>query len=530
MKNGEKYSRKSFLNLLFWAGLSLPFLQYCIKKGKGFLLKVTGTNSILGHRLWAKDFPKPTEEIITKFLIVGAGISGLSACRFFAQNNETDFLLLDMEDKVGGNSSNGENQFSKFPLGAHYLPFPNKEDQEIIAFLKESKMYLGDDENGNPILDDEQLTFPQQERLFFKNTWQNDLLPQTGISEETKKEYHIFFKMMDEFRTKKDDFGKYWFDIPIHNSSKEQNLLDLEKITFENWLHTKNLKSEELLWYLDYSCRDDFGLGIKSVSAWIGIHYFAGRKNNWVKNREDQVFSWPEGNARLAKHLSKFSSGNTLTQNLAYQVEINNDKVEVLVFDDLAKKSKKIIADKVLFSTPQFVNQYIFKDRKLKNFKYSPWLLSTITLKNEFGGEVELAWDNVIYGTKGLGYIYDQHQNLNQNLSEKVITYYKSFSEEEVNKSRKKLFSLTEEELKKIVLDELKLAHPLIEDYILEMSFHKIGHGIIAPIPNQIFGEESENLRKNIDDRIYFAHSDLSGISIFEEAFHQGTNAAKQIL
>ena len=129
-----------------------------------------------------------------------------------------------------------------------------------------------------------------------------------------------------------------------------------------------------------------------------------------------------------------------------------------------------------------------------------------------------------------MGYIYDQHQNLNQNLSEKVITYYKSFSEEEVNKSRKKLFSLTEEELKKIVLDELKLAHPLIEDYILEMSFHKIGHGMIAPIPNQIFGAESENLRKNIDDRIYFAHSDLSGISIFEEAFHQGINAAKQML
>jgi hypothetical protein len=27
---------------------------------------------------------------------------------------------------------------------------------------------------------------------------------------------------------------------------------------------------------------------------------------------------------------------------------------------------------------------------------------------------------------------------------------------------------------------------------------------------------------KDIDNKIFFAHTDLSGISIFEEAFHQG--------
>jgi hypothetical protein len=31
----------------------------------------------------------------------------------------------------------------------------------------------------------------------------------------------------------------------------------------------------------------------------------------------------------------------------------------------------------------------------------------------------------------------------------------------------------------------------LIEDFILEMQFHKIGHAMIAPVPNQIFGEET---------------------------------------
>jgi hypothetical protein len=33
-----------------------------------------------------------------------------------------------------------------------------------------------------------------------------------------------------------------------------------------------------------------------------------------------------------------------------------------------------------------------------------------------------------------------------------------------------------------------------------------------------------------VGDRIHFAHSDLSGMSLFEEAFHQGLRAAREVL
>ncbi len=505
----------------------LPFLQYCSKKGKSLLLKISGTNHILGHKLWGKDFPKFSEEIHTKYLVVGGGISGLSACRVFNQHNENEYLLLEMENHLGGNSSNGQNKFSKFPLGAHYLPLPNKENTEIIEFLKECGIYQGD-ENGEPILDEYQMTFPQQERLFFKNSWQNDIIPQNGISPEAKEEFDRFFKMIDHFKGKKDAQNAYWFAIPVHDSSREDEVLQLEKMVFKDWLKQENFKSEELLWLLDYSCRDDYGLGIDYVSAWAGIHYFAGRKNNWSKKYKEQVFTWPEGNARLAKHFSKYIKDRFLPNNLVFEVKINDKNIEVLSFDDTQKKTKKIIAEKVLFATPQFVNKRILNHKKAENFQYVPWLLTTITLQNDFGGDAELAWDNVIYGSDGLGYIYDQHQNVDQIMGEKVITYYRSFSTGDCKKARKKLYALKEDQLKNLVLEDLKKAHPQIEDFIIEMRFHKIGHAMIAPVPNQIFG--NTEAKEPIDDKIFFAHSDLSGISIFEEAFYQGFKTAKEML
>lgn len=53
---------------------------------------------------------------------------------------------------------------------------------------------------------------------------------------------------------------------------------------------------------------------------------------------------------------------------------------------------------------------------------------------------------------------------------------------------------------------------------------------MIRPSPGYVWGGVREKATTPVDNRIFFAHSDLSGISIFEEAFYQGIRAAKEIL
>ena len=165
------------------------------------------------------------------------------------------------------------------------------------------------------------------------------------------------------------------------------------------------------------------------------------------------------------------------------------------------------------------------------HFHYTPWLLATLVVSDiNDNGSFPLCWDNVIYGSKGLGYVYDQHQSLQQLQDKKVITYYYSFSSADLKKTRREMYKKTTEYWKQMVFDDLKIAHPAIESATESIEIHLLGHGMISPVPNFIYGKAKKEASQPIADKIYFAHSDLSGISIFEEAFHQGINAVNSML
>jgi hypothetical protein len=56
------------------------------------------------------------------------------------------------------------------------------------------------------------------------------------------------------------------------------------------------------------------------------------------------------------------------------------------------------------------------------------------------------------------------------------------------------------------------------------------GHGMIGPAIGYVWGDTRSQAKQPVADKLYFAHTDLSGISLFEEAFHQGINAAQHII
>ncbi|MCL9807147.1 FAD-dependent oxidoreductase [Flavobacterium amniphilum] len=536
MKNGVSYNsftRRTFLkslSVLAVFALVPTVITACKNEVLKWIFKVTGANHILGHRLWTKDFPKPSETVNVPVLIIGGGVTGLSAARQLVKKGFQDFFILELEKKIGGNSAHGENKLSKFPLAAHYLPLPNPDDVELISFLKESGV-ITHFENDLPVFDEEQLCFQPQERLFIRNAWQEGLVPKYGNSVESAKETEHFFKLMEVIRGEKGSDGKYFFDIPLRQCSDDAKYRYLDSITMKKWMLDQSFQSEELFEYVNYCCRDDFGFGIETVSAWAGIFYFTARKNQVYQ--KDVVLTWPEGNGRLVKHLSESFKEKIKKQQIAFDVKHVNNTVEVLCFDEIQNKTIKYVAKKVICATPQYVNGYLFTGRGKfgKGFQYAPWFTATITLDYNFNPDNHpLSWDNVIYKSEGLGYVYNQHQSLGQEVMMKVITYYYSFSSGDTAKSRKLLYKMSQHDFEKKIIEDLSIAHPDIASCIKSVEVYKIGHGMVSPGVGFMFGKAKINAQESLNNNVFFAHTDLSGISIFEEAFHQGIAVANRVL
>ena len=516
------------------SSLLLSALQSCTTPAT-YPSTLVGPNAQLGHMLRTGRFDKPSETSSADVVIVGGGISGLSAARYLKKYTG-NFILLELGNDTGGNAIAGSNAISAYPWGAHYLPLPGNNDPELTAFLQEANVITGY-ENGLPVYNEYHLCFDPKERLYINNFWQEGITPREGVPEKDRHEIERFLTLMHDYKNQRGSDGREAFAIPVDHSSQDQKYRALDSISMEQFLIQNNFKSPYLQWYVNYCCADDFGSSSADTSAWAGIHYFASRKGKAANATSDTMLTWPEGNYWLVKQLRKDLVSQIKTNTLVYSVETTASGVSVLYFDATEKRTKQITARAAVMATPQFINQRLLKpelNRALDYtaFQYAPWMVANITLDatlEERKGE-RLCWDNVIYGSDSLGYVNATHQQIGFHGSHNVVTYYKPLLGNDIKKLREQAYRSTIEDWRNIALQDLGKPHKQIENHIKQFDAWVWGHGMIKPAPGFITGATRLQAATPVQDKIYFAHSDMSGVSIFEEAFYRGHTAIRSIL
>jgi hypothetical protein len=140
-----------------------------------------------------------------------------------------------------------------------------------------------------------------------------------------------------------------------------------------------------------------------------------------------------------------------------------------------------------------------------------------------------VAWDNVSYYSDSLGYVVATHQNISTREAGSVITYYYPLSDGKPEDERRTLQSADAGNWRKTIIADLERMHPNITRDIISMDLWPWGHGMISPAVGFIWGDNRKKMRES-NGQIYFAHSDMSGMSNFEEAQYQGVEAARQVL
>ena len=473
-------------------------------------VRLTGTfvhdSHALGHRLRDRQLTSSRQPATrVPLVVVGGGIAGLSAAWRLTRRGFHDFVLLEMEPDAGGNARSGQNEISAYPWAAHYVPVPGPNAPLVRELFDE----LGVFKDGR--WEERHLCHAPQERLFLHGRWQSGFEPQVGPTARDRDHVARFEARMAGFT------ATGAFTVPMGDSVAAT---PLDTVSMAQWLSEEGLDSPWLRWLVDYGCRDDYGARAGDTSAWAGIHYFASRAP-----QESGPLTWPEGNGWITRRLLEIVGDKVKTGQIVTRIAREGRLWSV------STPEARWIADAVIFAAPSFLAARMLDNGPATpDFQYSPWLTANLTLDrwpSERGAPV--AWDNVIVDSPSLGYVVATHQSLRMHVPRTVWTYYWALADGPPRANREWLLAQDWGSLSTRILDDLSRAHPDIRECVSRIDICRMGHAMIRPTPGFLSSPARRHLRAH-GERLYFAHSDLSGLSLFEEAQHRGVAAADHAL
>jgi hypothetical protein len=286
------------------------------------------------------------------------------------------------------------------------------------------------------------------------------------------------------------------------------------------WLDQEGFDSPYLRWRVEYGTRDDYGARLSSVSAWAGVHYHAGRPAE-----EIGPLTWPEGNGWIARRLIERLGGRVESSAMVERIERDGRAWRV------SADSGVWIADEVIYAAPAFLLPYLTgSPHPAARFEYSPWLTANLVLDRwPRSAGVPQAWDNVIFDSPALGYVVATHQSLATHQPGTIWTYYWALADGSPSANRSWLQQQSWDTLAARILADLRRAHPDIDDCVSRLDIMRLGHGMIRPTPGFLTSEGRRRLVAGADG-LSCAHSDVSGLSLFEEAHDGGVRAADRAL
>lgn len=481
-----------------------------------------------GHQLRGGRYPEPIGAVEKhKLVIAGGGVAGLAAAWRLAEAGFADFQLLELEDEVGGNARSGRNAVSAYPLGAHYLPVPNREAKALLHMLRQFGMIVGE-KDGAPVYDPYQLCADLEERVFAGGEWQEGLYPTIALTPRDRAERRAFLQAMAAFRTAVGNDGRPAFAVPSAYSSLDPAFLALDRLSFAHWLDAKGWHSPILRRYVRYCCRDDYGTEPGDVSAWAGIHYFAGRRG-WAANGDgDRELTWPEGNHRLVRLMADRVRDHLRPAHSVFRTQTSHGAVTLDAFDNRAGISRRLQGDALILAMPHFVGARIAPGRvSAKAYSYAPWVVANVTVGRPPAGKgAPLAWDNVSTASESLGYVVATHQSSSARAGPTVLTWYLPLSGLPPADARKLMLERSLGSWQAMVRDDLLALHPELAGAIQRIDIWRWGHAMIRPTPG-FMAEASTRATDALTPPVLLAHSDITGLSLFEEAHHAGVAAAE---
>ena len=416
-----------------------------------------------------------------------------------------------------------------------------KENGALVSRLDEIGVIEGSNKDGEPIIGEQFLCRDPEERVFYKGRWYEGLYLHAGESPDDKAQLEKFNAEIANWVSWRDARSRRAFTIPISACSDDAEVTALDRISMGDWMNERGFASTRLRWWVDYACRDDYGMTLDQTSAWAGLFYFCSRVSK--PDVESQpLITWPEGNGRLVKHLFEKIKPKVQLDRAALELipleENGRSRVDVITIDREGRNPRGFRSDHVIFAAPQTMARYVIRPYRddppahIGEFQLGSWMVANLTLKDRPTSgskrDFPLAWDNVFFESPSLGYVVATHQRSLER-GPTVLTYYYPLCDKDPRAARTRLLETDWHGWADVVLSDLTRAHPDIRNIVERLDVMRWGHAMIRPRTGFVWGKARSQGAKPFRS-IHFAHSELSGVALFEEAFDVGLRAADEVL
>ena len=463
-----------------------------------------------------------------KVAIVGGGIGGLSAAWRLDALGMHDWTLLEMDARTGGNARSASYPGQRAPWGAHYVPVPSVDAVYVRQLFRELGVL-----SANGTWDERVLCHTPQERIWQHGRWHDGLEPIDAISTAHREQFRRFEAQIGEWR------ASGMFRVPSAQGHAQRmaaqraggtaaklatRVASLDGMTALEWMTREGFDAPALRWWVEYGTRDDYGASLSQASAWAAVHYFAGRDSD-----EEGPLTWPEGNdwivqqltARLSARRHADRHPRIVTGAPVWQLTRAGTRWIV------DTPSERVIADAVIWCAPLFVLPRVCDGVTLPvTHEYAPWVVANLVVDRPPASVgAELAWDNVIYGSRALGYVNAAHQHLGTPPDRTVWTWYHAVVDRPAREARHWMQQRPWTSWRDEILADLSRAHGDIAECVARIDIMRWGHAMARPTPG-VLGRVAALQAWQPGPRLFVAHADLSGLSLFEEAQWHGVHAA----
>lgn len=463
----------------------------------------------------------PEERV--RVAILGAGPAGLSAAWELSRRGMDDYAIYELEPEPGGTSAFGRTELTRYPWGAHYLPVPRRDQPALVTLLDELDAWA-DRETRTPR--EHLLVRAPHERLFYRGFWYRGLFPHVGATDEDRAQLARFEARVAAWVGFRDGDGRRAFDLPSARGSDAPEVMALDAMSAAEWCDRHGLTSPRLRWWLEYGTRDDYGLTLEDASAWALLFYHAARVD--APGEPSAGFlTWPEGNGALVRHLSRTAGRRLHTSTMA--VRVGRDGAVDLI-DARTRAPRRVRAERVICALPRFVAARVVEGAPgADDASYGAWMVANLHLRDRPGERgFPPCWDNVLYDSPSLGYVSATHQR-GRDFGPTIWTYYFPLADRDPREARRRLLEHDLEDWREAIVADLGRAHPDLPQHLTRVDVCRWGHAMAQPRVGVRASEARRRAARPVG-AVHFAHSDLSGLALFEEAFHHGRRAAGEVV